>query len=292
MSKDNNSFGSFIKIMIGIGLAVLIFMSYMLAEQQGWVNTDIASRILRGVEEGRAVREAEKQAAEQKAAQQQTVAKEQKVAVVSTPAEKAEPTPAKEEPTSSDDFDDTGDDADDSSSDDDFDIDDSDDASSDDSASDDAAEKEEPKATPAATPTKSKKLDFGQIAYKRATWPKAVQVRVKGTKVPLLNEYGNKIGQIELPMGTRLFVLKVLPTGILEVKSASSGQVFQLHYSRTTFRKLYTGKPISDGLVAAGESESSSDSSDDSSSDESSDDSSDDDFDDDFDDDDFFDDDF
>ena len=56
MSDENNSFGSFVKILIGIGLAVLVFMSYMLAEQQGWVNTNLASRILQGVADGKAAR--------------------------------------------------------------------------------------------------------------------------------------------------------------------------------------------------------------------------------------------
>lgn len=296
MAKENNTFGSFIKVLIGIGLAVLIFMSYMLAEQQGWVNTDIASRILRGVEDGKAMREeAEKRQAEK----QEAAANEQKTTAPAAQNTQPEPSPKQAEPAKSEEPANT----DDSASDDDFGDDDSsdtssdsDDSSSDDSASDDSASDdsagEEPKAAPAETSSKPKKLDFSEIARKRSTWPKAVHVRVKGTKIPLLDRYGNAIGQVELPIGTRLFVRKVSSTGILEVKSASNGQVFQLHHSRTTFRKLYTGKPISDGLVATSSSSSSASSSNESSDDSSDDSDSDDSSSDDFGDDDFFDDDF
>lgn len=304
MQQNNNTFGSFIKILIGVGLAILIFMSYMLAEQQGWVNTNIAIRILRGVEDGKAVREtrdAQKQAAPKTASNS-----DQKIFgdTASTPA----PAPAQNEPapvtpkTESDDSakadegedfssDDLSDDSGDDSA-----------ASNDDSGSDsDSTASDANTAKPAAKP---KKIDYAEVARKRSTWPKAVQMRVKGTKIPMLDKYGNKIGEIEVPVGTRLFVRKVSNRGILEVKSAVNGQVFQVHASRTTFSRLYTGKPISDGLTASsggssGGSESSSDDSDNSDdfgsddSDDSADDSdSGSDSEDDFSDDDFFDDDF
>lgn len=299
MSDENNSFGSFVKILIGIGLAVLVFMSYMLAEQQGWVNTNLASRILQGVADGKAARAEKAEAAP--AAPRKTGIDDSKVFVDETPAPAAQPAPepakpaepataapaetqdekpagSDEEPAASDDSGDS-----DSSSDD-----------GDDSASDESGESEPAPAAESA-PAKPKKLDYAEIARKKSTWPKAVQIRVKGTKIPLLNNRGTEIGKVEIPVGTRVFIRKVGPTGVLEVKSSVTGQVFVVHASRTTFKKLYTGKPISDGLVAAGSASSSSsaasdDSGDDSSgdsddsgdSDSSSDDSGDDFFDDDF----------
>ena len=311
MSDENNSFGSFVKILIGIGLAVLVFMSYMLAEQQGWVNTNLASRILQGVADGKAARAEKAEAAP--AAPRKTGIDDSKVFVDETPAPAAQPAPepakpaepataapaetqdetpagSGEEPAASDESGDS-----DSSSDDDGDDDSaSSDDSGDDSASDEGGESEPAPAAESA-PAKPKKLDYAEIARKKSTWPKAVQIRVKGTKIPLLNNRGTEIGKVEIPVGTRVFIRKVGPTGVLEVKSSVTGQVFVVHASRTTFKKLYTGKPISDGLVAAGSASSSSsaasdDSGDDSSgdsddsgdSDSSSDDSGDDFFDDDF----------
>lgn len=293
MSDNNNSFGSFLKILLGIGLAVLIFMSYMLAEQRGWVNTNFASRILQGVEDGKAIREAEEQTArEKRQAEEAAKAEAKKPVAVPAPkkeAPKAEPVPAADANEQSGEATDepAGDESEDSSA--------SDEAGdeSDDFSSEETTEESTPQETPKAAPTKPKKLDFSEIARKKHTWPKAVVVRVKGTRVPLLDKYGNSIGKIEIPIGSRLYVRKVTSTGILEVKSAKTGQVFKLHHSRTTFRKLYTGKPISDGLVASRPSGAPA-TEDSTSSDESSDESDDFGSDDDSsgDDDDFFDDDF
>lgn len=307
MSDENNSFGSFVKILIGIGLAVLVFMSYMLAEQQGWVNTNLASRILQGVADGKAARAEGAKAAP--AAQRKAGLDDSKIFVDEKPAPAAQPAPEPAKPAepetppapaatqdetpaesgeSSEGSDET------ESSDGSGEADSSDDGAGDDSASDESGESEPAPAAESA-PAKPKKLDYAKIARKKSTWPKAVQIRVKGTKIPLLNNRGTEIGKVEIPVGTRVFIRKVGPTGVLEVKSATTGQVFVVHASRTTFKKLYTGKPISDGLVAAGSaSASSSDASDDSGddssgdsgdsddSDSSSDDSGDDFFDDDF----------
>ncbi len=295
MQQKHNTFGSFIKILIGVGLAVLIFMSYMLAEQQGWVNTNIAGRILRGVEDGKAIRESRKAEAAQN-----TPAKHSDAKIFGEPAapskatlaapEKTDAPEEKPEPAAdtneSDDFasDDFGSDESAESG---------DSASSDESGNDDSADKPDSKPAPAAKPGKSKKLDYAEVARKKNTWPKAVQMRVKGTMISLRDKNGNEITKIEVPVGTRLFVRKVTDRGVLEVKNAVNGQIFQVHASRTTFSRLYTGKPISDGLVASGDapakssSPSSSSSSDDDFGSDDSDSGSDD-----FSDDDFFDDDF
>lgn len=287
MQQQHNIFSSFIKILIGIGLAVLIFMSYMLAEQQGWVNTNIAGRILRGVEDGKAIRESRN--AQEANAPANKEASDRKIFgdVNNAPAKQAEP--AKQTPPAQPEkADDTAEKNDDESF---GDEDTSDDTSSSEETPDTTTDK--PSETPAAKPARPKKIDYAEVSRKRSTWPKAVQMRVKGTKVPMLDKNGNKIGEIEVPVGTRLFVLNVSERGILEVKSAVNGQTFQVHASRTTFSRLYTGKPISDGLVASGGSSGSSastasDKSDTTSDDGDSDSSSDDDFSDD----DFFDDDF
>ena len=122
-------------------------------------------------------------------------------------------------------------------------------------------------------------------------------MRVKGTMVSIRDKNGNEVTKIEVPVGTRLFVRKVTDRGVLEVKNAVNGQIFQVHASRTTFSRLYTGKTISDGLVASGDAPTKSKSSSSSSSSSSDDDFGSDDSDsgsgsDDFSDDDFFDDDF
>ena len=295
MQQKHNTFGSFIKVLIGVGLAVLIFMSYMLAEQQGWVNTNIAGRILRGVEDGKAIRESRKAEAAQSA--QNTPAKNSDAKIFGEPAAPSTVTltaPAKneaqeEKPEPAADKDDANDFG-------------SDDAGSDDSAgsdesSDESADKADSKPAPAAKPAKSKKIDYAEVARKKNTWPKAVQMRVKGTMVSIRDKNGNEVTKIEVPVGTRLFVRKVTDRGVLEVKNAVNGQIFQVHASRTTFSRLYTGKTISDGLVASGDAPTKSKSSSSSSSSSSDDDFGSDDSDsgsgsDDFSDDDFFDDDF
>ncbi len=296
MPQEHNTFGSFIKVLIGVGLAVLIFMSYMLAEQQGWVNTNIAGRILRGVEDGKAIRESRKAEAAQSA--QNTPAKNSDAKIFGEPAAAPAPTtpsaPVKtetpeEKPEPATDKDD----ADDFGSDESGDSDDS--ASSDESNNDDSADKPDSKPAPAAKPAKSKKLDYAEVARKKNAWPKAVQMRVKGTMISIRDKNGNEVTKIEVPVGTRLFVRKVTDRGVLEVKNAVNGQIFQVHASRTTFSRLYTGKPISDGLVAAGDAPTKGNSSSSSSSSSSDDDFGSDDSDsgdDDFSDDDFFDDDF
>lgn len=301
MPQEHNTFGSFIKVLIGVGLAVLIFMSYMLAEQQGWVNTNIAGRILRGVEDGKAIRESRKAEAAQSA--QNTPAKNSDAKIFGEPAAAPAPTtpsaPVKTETpeekpepaTDKDDADDFG--SDDFGSDESGDSDDS--ASSDESNNDDSADKPDSKPAPAAKPAKSKKLDYAEVARKKNAWPKAVQMRVKGTMISIRDKNGNEVTKIEVPVGTRLFVRKVTDRGVLEVKNAVNGQIFQVHASRTTFSRLYTGKPISDGLVAAGDAPTKGNSSSSSSSSSSDDDFGSDDSDsgdDDFSDDDFFDDDF
>ncbi|MBR5622865.1 MAG: hypothetical protein IKW49_06750 [Opitutales bacterium] len=294
MQQKHNTFGSFIKVLIGVGLAVLIFMSYMLAEQQGWVNTNIAGRILRGVEDGKAIRES------RKAEAQNTPAKNSDAKIFGEPAAPSTVTltaPAKNEAqeekpepaADKDDADDFG--SDDAGSD------DSGDSAGSDESSDESADKADSKPAPAAKPAKSKKIDYAEVARKKNTWPKAVQMRVKGTMVSIRDKNGNEVTKIEVPVGTRLFVRKVTDRGVLEVKNAVNGQIFQVHASRTTFSRLYTGKTISDGLVASGDAPTKSKSSSSSSSSSSDDDFGSDDSDsgsgsDDFSDDDFFDDDF
>lgn len=298
MQQKHNTFGSFIKVLIGVGLAVLIFMSYMLAEQQGWVNTNIAGRILRGVEDGKAIRESRKAEAAQSA--QNTPAKNSDAKIFGEPAAPSTVTltaPAKNEAqeekpepaADKDDADDFG--SDDAGSD------DSGDSAGSDESSDESADKDDSKPAPAAKPAKSKKIDYTEVARKKNTWPKAVQMRVKGTMVSIRDKNGNEVTKIEVPVGTRLFVRKVTDRGVLEVKNAVNGQIFQVHASRTTFSRLYTGKTISDGLVASGDAPTKSKSSSSSSSSSSDDDFGSDDSDsgsgsDDFSDDDFFDDDF
>lgn len=298
MQQKHNTFGSFIKVLIGVGLAVLIFMSYMLAEQQGWVNTNIAGRILRGVEDGKAIRESRKAEAAQSA--QNTPAKNSDAKIFGEPAAPSTVTltaPAKNEAqeekpepaADKDDADDFG--SDDAGSD------DSGDSAGSDESSDESADKDDSKPAPAAKPAKSKKIDYAEVARKKNTWPKAVQMRVKGTMVSIRDKNGNEVTKIEVPVGTRLFVRKVTDRGVLEVKNAVNGQIFQVHASRTTFSRLYTGKTISDGLVASGDAPTKSKSSSSSSSSSSDDDFGSDDSDsgsgsDDFSDDDFFDDDF
>ena len=298
MQQKHNTFGSFIKVLIGVGLAVLIFMSYMLAEQQGWVNTNIAGRILRGVEDGKAIRESRKAEAAQSA--QNTPAKNSDAKIFGEPAAPSTVTltaPAKNEAqeekpepaADKDDADDFG--SDDAGSD------DSGDSAGSDESSDESADKADSKPAPAAKPAKSKKIDYAEVARKKNTWPKAVQMRVKGTMVSIRDKNGNEVTKIEVPVGTRLFVRKVTDRGVLEVKNAVNGQIFQVHASRTTFSRLYTGKTISDGLVASGDAPTKSKSSSSSSSSSSDDDFGSDDSDsgsgsDDFSDDDFFDDDF
>lgn len=292
MTHKHNTSGSFVKILLGAGLTILIFMSYMLAEQRGWVNTNIADRILRGVEDGKAIRESqntpEAKKANPKAPSDEKIFGETVSAPVPEP--KTEPAPATPENSTEDSSDDFGDDgfSDENSTDD-----SSDDTSSEDSA-DTAAKEETPKTAP--KPAKPKKLNYEEISRKRGTWPKAVQMRVKGTMVSLFDKNGVEVTKIEVPVGTRLFVRKVTSRGVLEVKNAVNGQIFQVHASRTTFSRVYTGKPISDGLVASsGDSAGSSGSSvseDDSDSSDSDDSDDSDDSSDDFSDDDFFDDDF
>lgn len=300
------------KILLGVGITVLVFMSYMLAEQRGWVNTNIAERILRGVEDGKAIREkqSEQSANEQKDSVKNVPAETDSAPVskaqstetpapAPVPAKPAEPEPAAEADSGSDDFDSDGFDSDDGANSDSA-SDDSDDFSdSSEEQPEDAPEKaaEKTPEKPLAKSTKPKKLDYSEVARKRDAWPKAVQMRIKGTKIPMLNKNGVKIGEIEVPVGTRLFVRKVTDRGVLEVKSAVNGQIFQVHASRTTFSRLYTGKPISAGLKASssassGDSASSDDFGDSEDSTSSDDSDSGDDSDDDFSDDDFFDDDF
>lgn len=294
-NNNSNSLGTFLKILLGIGLAVLIFMSYMLAEQRGWVNTNFASRILQGVEDGKAIREAEEQTAREKR-QAEEAAKAETKKTVDVPAPEPKKEEPKAEPVPADDATEQSDEVtDEPANDESVEPSTSDESGdeSDDFGNEETTEESTPQETPKAAPAKPKKLDFSEIARKKHTWPKAVVVRVKGTRVPLLDKYGNSIGKIEIPIGSRLYVREVTSTGILEVKSAKTGQIFKLHHSRTTFRKLYTGKPISDGLVASRPSGASA-TEDSGSSDESSNESDDFGSDDDSsgDDDDFFDDDF
>ena len=258
------------------------------------MNTNIAGRILRGVEDGKAIRES------RKAEAQNTPAKNSDAKIFGEPAAPSTVTltaPAKNEAqeekpepaADKDDADDFG--SDDAGSD------DSGDSAGSDESSDESADKADSKPAPAAKPAKSKKIDYAEVARKKNTWPKAVQMRVKGTMVSIRDKNGNEVTKIEVPVGTRLFVRKVTDRGVLEVKNAVNGQIFQVHASRTTFSRLYTGKTISDGLVASGDAPTKSKSSSSSSSSSSDDDFGSDDSDsgsgsDDFSDDDFFDDDF
>ncbi len=269
--KDNNAVGVLIKILIGMFLAILLFMSYMLAEQRGWVGTNVAEEILKKVEDGKANNAAEK--AKKDTAEKNAAETKKSVPAAEKSEEKApeivpESKNSNEESASEENSDEENGDPEEENSD----------------------EQTSEESSLSAKKSTSKKIDFAVVSKKKATWPNAVEVRVDGTNVLMRDNKGIVIGKVGVPKGTRLFVKNVSPTGILEVAD-HNGKVFEIHASRTTFRKLYTGKPISASVArsSAGTSKKSSSKSDD--YDFESDDSEDEDSPSD-DDDDFFDDDF
>ena len=223
---------SLTKILLGVGLAVLVFMSWMLAEQRGWVNTDISGTILNKIDDGKAVKKAQDEAKkEAEKAKTQAAENEPAETVKETPA----PAPVKTDDPA-DDFSDSSNNEEPSASDDEP-------ATTDD---DEPAETSEETPEPAKTePAKksSKKFSYADVARRPGTWPNAVIVTAKGTKIPLLDASGNKIGETNLPVGRRLYVKKLSASGVLTVEAPEIRQVFEIHASRTNFRKIYTEKP-------------------------------------------------
>ncbi len=274
--KDNNAVGVFIKILIGMFLAILLFMSYMLAEQRGWVGTNVAEEILKKVEDGKANNAAEK--AKKDTAEKNAAETKKSVPAAEKSEEKApeivpESKNSNEESASEENSDEENGDPEEEEE-----------------EEENSDEQTSEESSLSAKKSTSKKIDFAVVSKKKAPWPNAVEVRVDGTNVLMRDNKGIVIGKVGVPKGTRLFVKNVSPTGILEVAD-HNGKVFEIHASRTTFRKLYTGKPISASVArsSAGTSKKSSSKSDD--YDFESDDSEDEDSPSD-DDDDFFDDDF
>ncbi|MCD8283127.1 MAG: hypothetical protein LUD39_01105 [Opitutae bacterium] len=244
MANDKGYTGLILKIVIGMILAALIFISWMTAEQRGWVNTDIAGTILRQVDAGKANVAAERENAAKGARATSTA--QATTSPVLAPQQAIVATPAA---SNSDD----NNDSDDSASGDDSDSDntDSDSDSSDDDAKPAADNNAAPKAATKAAP---KKIDYAVVAKRPATWPKAVQVRTAGSRVTLTDKNKRPIGKVEIPVGTRVFIVNVDRNGLLTVRN-EAGQTFSIHATRTTFRKLYTGKPLA--TVVRGESSSS-----------------------------------
>ncbi len=250
MANDKGYTGLILKIVIGMILAALIFISWMTAEQRGWVNTDIAGTILRQVDAGKANVEAERENAAKGARATTTAqattspapAPQQQTTVAATPAA-----------SSSDD----NNDSDDSASGDDSDSDNTDsdsDSTDSDSSDDDAKPAADNNAAPkAATKAAPKKIDYTVVAKRPATWPKVVQVRTAGSRVTLTDKNKRPIGKVEIPVGTRVFIVNVDRNGLLTVRN-EAGQTFSIHASRTTFRKIYTGKPLATTVRGGGSS--------------------------------------
>ncbi len=246
MANDKGYTGLILKIVIGMILAALIFISWMTAEQRGWVNTDIAGTILRQVDAGKANVAAERENAAKGA--RATATAQATTNPAPAPQQAVAATPAA---SNSDD----NNDSDDSASGDDSDSDNTDSDSDNNDSSDDAEPATDKNAAPkAATKAAPKKIDYTVVAKRPATWPKVVQVRTAGSRVTLTDKNKRPIGKVEIPVGTRVFIVNVDRNGLLTVRN-EAGQTFSIHATRTTFRKLYTGKPLA--TVVRGESSSS-----------------------------------
>ena len=301
MANNNNNsfFSSLLKIAIGIFLAVLIFMAYLLCEQRGWVNTNIADILLAKVESGKAINaeakkkaeearkqaatKAEQEAALAKVAQEEAARRErERVAAAAEAAKAAESVPA--ESTESDD-----EASDEESS----------DESSDEGTNDngeeasDESESQEAAPAPVAAPEKKKiTINYALISIRKNTWPSSIRITREGTKIPITDSNGRKIGETRIPKNTRVFILDMNNNGVLTVRNANNkNQVFKIHATRTNFKKAYiaqmTATPASasnedSGEDSASDEESSENSGEDSASEDSDESSDDDFFDDDF----------
>ncbi len=296
MANNNNNsfFSSLLKIAIGIFLAVLVFMAYLLCEQRGWVNTNIADILLAKVEDGKAINaeaekkaeearkqattKAEKEAALEKVAREEAARRErERVAAAAEAAKSAESVPA--ESTESDD----------EASDEEESTDDSSDegTSNEGEEASDESESQEDAPAPVAAPEKKKiTINYALISISKNTWPSSIRITREGTKIPITDSNGRKIGETRIPKNTRVFILDMNNNGVLTVRNANNkNQVFKIHATRTNFKKAYiaqmTATPASapgedSGEDSASDKESSEDSED--SANEDSDESSDDDF--------------
>lgn len=302
MANNNNNsfFSSLLKIAIGIFLAVLIFMAYLLCEQRGWVNTNIADILLAKVESGKAINaeakkkaeearkqattKAEKEAALAKVAQEEAARRERERVAAAAEATKA----AESVPAESTESDDEASDEEESS-----------DESSDEGTNDngeeasDESESQEAAPAPVATPKKKKiTINYASISIRKNTWPSSIRITREGTKIPITDSNGRKIGETRIPKNTRVFILDMNNNGVLTVRNANNkNQVFKIHATRTNFKKAYiaqmTATPASapsedSGEDSASDDESSENSGEDSASEDSDESSDDDFFDDDF----------
>ncbi len=93
-----------------------------------------------------------------------------------------------------------------------------------------------------ATKPPPRKIDYTTISKHPEVWPKAVRIRTAGSRVIISDDDHQPIGKVVLPVGTRVFVLKVARNGILTVRS-ESGLTFNIHATRTTFVNLYPRAP-------------------------------------------------
>lgn len=298
MANNNNNsfFSSLLKIAIGIFLAVLVFMAYLLCEQRGWVNTNIADILLAKVEDGKAINaeaekkaeearkqaatKAEKEAALEKVAQEEAARRERERLAAAAEAEAAKA--AESVPAESTESDDEASDEEETSDD-----------SSDEGTSDegeeasDESESQEAAPAPVAAPEKKKiTINYALISIRKNTWPSSIRITREGTKIPITDSNGRKIGETRIPKNTRVFILNMNDRGVLTVQNANNkNQVFKIHATRTNFKKAYIAQmtatpapaPSEDsGEESASDEESSEDFED--SASEDSDESSDDDF--------------
>lgn len=93
-----------------------------------------------------------------------------------------------------------------------------------------------------ATKPPPRKIDYTTISKHPEVWPKAVRIRTAGSRVIISDDDLQPIGKVVLPVGTRVFVLKVARNGILTVRS-ESGLTFNIHATRTTFSNFYPRTP-------------------------------------------------
>ncbi|MCR5184167.1 MAG: hypothetical protein K6B46_05675 [Opitutales bacterium] len=280
MSNEKNNGGFFstlLKIVIGVFLAILIFMAYLLCEQRGWIKTDLANILLSKVEDGKAEQEAKakKEAeAKKRAASQDEIAaaieqvkkeeearRQQERAAAEAEKQKADAAAA-EESTDSDDASPSADDQD--SSDEAGDDSSSDDTDTDSDGADEAAS-DEP--APEAVPEKKKKItiNYASIRHKKTTWPTSIKITKAGTKINILDNNGKKVGETTIPKNTKVFILDMTDSGLLTVRNANNkNQTFKIHASRTNFKKAYIAQMTEKPSLASSLSDSDSSSSDDS----------------------------
>ncbi len=204
-------------------IAVLIFMCYAVAEQHGVAPKLIGPFLQQLTGEGTPSTEKSKQSTSSstRALPNRTF---DVVRPETTPEEDSSSSGASDEDTSASSDDDSS-------------------ASDDEGSNDEEIKPATSGSTKKTTKKSSKKIDYAVVATRPGTWPNAVQVKTAGTRITLTDKNKKPIGSLELPVGTRVFVTNVNKDGLLSVRD-EKGRTFSIHASRTTFRKLYTGKPI------------------------------------------------